>query len=319
MRRRSIPFTALFFAVGLLGAHGCQSLSEAQSARADEPSEGGGAVAERRSAQTFDQYAWLNELDSEAASYVALKDRFAEPDGFRRSSPEVGSYSEWLQGLPMHPSRTQVYAFNGEPLDRPSAAVVAMDVGRRDLMQCADTIIRLHAEFLWSTGRQDEAAYRFTSGTLSRWSDYQAGERFKISGSRVERRSGEPRSASYRSYRTWLDLIFTYAGTASLHRDAPAREPGSQLEIGDFFVDPGFPGHAVVILDLVEDSRGRRLALLGQGFMPAEEVHVLKSDDAVDGVWFALPEGSSALLRTPSWRAFRREQARYFPADLEQR
>ena len=97
-----------------------------------------------------------------------------------------------------------------------------MDVGDRDLMQCADSVIRLHAEFLWAKGRQDEAAYRFTSGDETRWRDWVAGERMHIAGSRVRRTRGRARVPEHASYRRWLDLVFTYAGTMSLARDAAA-------------------------------------------------------------------------------------------------
>jgi hypothetical protein len=188
-----------------------------------------------------------------------------------------------------------------------------MDIGKSNLMQCADSLIRLHAEFLWSQGRAEEAGYRFTSGDLSRWSDWVQGERFSIRGNAVERMSGPPRDGDHGSFRRWLDLIFTYAGTASLARDAHKIGINEQLQIGDFFVDPGFPGHAVMLLDLAEDDSERRVALVGQGFMPAEDIHVLRSRVAIDSVWFPLPEKAQETLATPSWKAFSRSSARRFP------
>jgi hypothetical protein len=238
-----------------------------------------------------------------------LETRFSVPAGYKRVPVVAGSYASWLRGLPIRTDRTDVLAYNGKALSRPSAAIVFMDVGNRDLMQCADSVIRLHAEYLWSSGQADKAGYRFTSGDLSQWSDWKAGERFVV-GRTVKRVSGEPRSASHASYRRWLDLIFMYAGTSSLSRDAWT-PPGEQpVAAGDFFVDPGFPGHAVIVLDVAVNAAGDRLGLIGQGFMPAEDLHVLESTKAVDAHWFPLPSAEGERLDTPSWRPFSRSTRR---------
>jgi hypothetical protein len=76
------------------------------------------------------------------------------------------------------------------------------------------------------------------------------------------------------------------------------------VEAGEFYVEAGFPGHAVIVLDVVEGPGGERLGLLGQGFMPAEDIHVLRASHAVDGVWFSLPDRAEEALPTPSWRPF---------------
>ena len=76
------------------------------------------------------------------------------------------------------------------------------------------------------------------------------------------------------------------------------------IEAGDFYVEAGSPGHAVIVLDVIQGPDGERLGLLGQGFMPAEDIHVLRSPVARDGVWFPLPSDTVAVLDTPSWRPF---------------
>jgi hypothetical protein len=251
-------------------------------------------------------------MGSPLPSTISLRQRFDPPEGFVRLPVPARSYAAWLRELPLRIDRTTVLAYDGTELTRPSAALVLLDVGRRDLMQCADSIIRLHAEYLWARGRADEAGYRFTSGDLSRWADWRDGERFVITGNKVKRVQGKARADTHASYRRWLDLIFTYAGTTSLARDARTPPEGKPTDSGDFFVDPGFPGHAVIVLDVAEDETGRRLALLAQGFMPAEEVHVLRSPEAIDGHWFLLPHSAGTSLDTPSWRPFPRAARRRF-------
>ncbi len=250
-------------------------------------------------------YAFVGDIPT-----TPLSSRFAAPAGYERVS-DVEPYALWLRDLPLRSDRDEVLAFDGRRLSRPAAAVAALDVGKGDLQQCADSAIRLHAEFLWSSGQAEEAAYHFTSGDRSAWADWRAGERFAIEGSRVQRQRGEPRANSWSSYRGWLQYVFRYAGTRSLRLDTDPVAEGQAIRAGDVFVDPGSPGHAVVVLDIATDGQNH-LALLGQGYMPAEDFHVLRSRDAVDGTWFLLPERADDLIDTPSWGAFRRTDLRRF-------
>lgn len=256
-------------------------------------------------------YAWLGEMPASSAdkpATIPLQQRFEPPSGFKRIDLEADSFGAWLRGLPTRTDRTHVLAFDGRKLDSPSAAVVLMDVGTKDLQQCADTAIRLHAEWLWSRGQADRLTRHFTSGDAVDWKSWRKGKRWWLKGNDVE--SGYTASAdtSYTNFRTFLDVVFTYAGTRSLHRDAKRVQTPMP---GDFYLQGGSPGHAVVILDVAVDGTGRRAALIGQGFMPAQELHVLKSGDArvLDGVWFLLPDEDHPSLKTPSWKAFAADEA----------
>ncbi|MGM0557297.1 MAG: DUF4846 domain-containing protein [Myxococcota bacterium] len=254
------------------------------------------------------RYAWLDTLPD--AKLEPLESRFAPPESYARVAAERGSFAEFLRGLPVYAEKDDVRAYDGRIIAAPSAAVIALDIGDHNLQQCADTAIRLHAEYLWSAARRDEVAYHFTSGDRSAWSDWANGERFRVRGSSVERVRSGSRSKSRTAFRSYLDHVFMYAGTRSLRFDS---KPADTIEPGTFFVAPGSPGHAVIVLDVAESDNGERIALLGQGFMPAQELHVLESNgsDTIDRVWWRLPEAGERL-DTPSWKPFEREDARDF-------
>ncbi len=256
-------------------------------------------------------YAWLDDWKGDLPKHVPAEQRYPTPAGFARVPLASGSYGAWLRTLPVRLDRTHVLAYDGRRLVRPSDGVVLLDVGTRDLQQCADSAIRLHAEWLWSTGRAKHAAYHFTSGDRTRWRDWRRGERFKIRGSKVQRLRGAARAGDHRSYRRWLELVFRYAGTRSLRLDS---DPADRIQPGDFYVQPGGPGHAVVVLDVADHPDGRRVALVGQGFMPAEDFHVLRAghDRVIDRVWFLLPDEAHPTLDTPSWAPFEAGDARRF-------
>jgi hypothetical protein len=106
--------------------------------------------------------------------------------------------------------------------------------------------------------------------------------------------------ASHASYRKWLDAVFNWANTGSLARDTERVAP-EDLRAGDFVVQPGGPGHAVLVLDVARAADGRRALLLGQGFMPAQSFHVLRPSRA--SAWFVVEPGAVGL-DTPFWPAF---------------
>ncbi|WP_426755906.1 DUF4846 domain-containing protein [Myxococcus sp. Y35] len=244
-------------------------------------------------------YAWL----SPQAQVRPLASALPPPEGYERIQVAKDSFGAWLRGLPLRPEGTPVRSHQGATIlavgDPRLAAVAELDVGTANLQQCADSVIRLHAEWLWAGKQPDRIAYRFTSGHLAAWPRYAAGDRARVSGSKVTWvRSAAP-DDSRRSFRAWLDLVFTYAGTHSLAslKGRPSRE---DVRPGDFFVLGGSPGHVVLVLDVAANAAGKKVALLGQGFMPAQDFHVLAAEGDT-APWFSL-EGED--VATPFWKPF---------------
>lgn len=242
-----------------------------------------------------------------------LAGRIAPPPGFRRAPAAPGSFAAWLRGLPLHPGRPPVHLFDGGLKGNQEAhhAVVRLDVGARDLQQCADAVMRLRAEFLRDRGCDGDIAFRFTSGHRAAWTDWRRGLRPRISGNQVTWRSAAAEDGSYASFRRYLDTVFTYAGSASLSKELERVDDPSRLAAGDVFIQGGFPGHAVLVADIAEDGRGRRAFLLLQSYMPAQEVHVLRNPAGAPSPWYLAQPGG--VLETPEW-TFRFEDLRRFPA-----
>src|SRR5262245_33044484 len=103
-----------------------------------------------------------------------IADSFAPPAGFLRVSPEPNSFAEWLRHLPLAPGGTPVRVYYGreKPDQSEVAAVIDIDVGSANLQQCADAIIRLRAEYLFSRGDTQNLAFDFTSGDRYRFQSY---------------------------------------------------------------------------------------------------------------------------------------------------
>lgn len=256
-----------------------------------------------------DPHAWL---PGPAPADAALARRIPPPPGFHRIEAAPGSFAHWLRTLPLRPPGTPVRLFDGRirSVQRGVHAVVDIDTGRRDLQQCADAVIRLRAEYLRASGREDDLVFRFTSGHPAPWTRWRDGERPTVNGARVTWARRAASDASYRSFRTWLDVVFAYAGSASLARDLPRVADPAAVLPGDAFLQGGYPGHAVLVADVAEDDRGNRAFLLLQSYMPAQDIHVLENPADEGSPWY--PVRATGELVTPDW-TFPSRDLRRFP------
>jgi len=256
-------------------------------------------------------YGWLEGTPDGGT----LAERVEPPAGFHRAPARADSFAAWLRGLPMRPDRPSVLLHDGSRKLNQLAhhLVVDIDVGQRDLQQCADAVIRLRAEFLFARGCADAIAFDFTSGDRARWSEWRTGVRPRVRGNEVSWSQAASPDASYSSFRSYLDTVFTYAGSASLSRELRVVARPSQVEIGDVYIQGGFPGHAVLVVDIALNDEGERAFLLAQSYMPAQDIHVLRSPVPWQSPWYRAKDTGSLL--TPQWR-FRHEDLRRF-APLE--
>jgi hypothetical protein len=251
-------------------------------------------------------YPWLGEGTPPAG----IDARIPAPAGYVREVAAEGSFEAWLRRLPLLPGRPPVLLHDGRRKGNQDAhhAVVDIDVGRRDLQQCADAVMRLRAEYLYAAGRAAAISFHATSGDALPFARWQRGERPRLAGSRLLWVGGGSADSSHAAFRRYLDLVFTYAGSQSLAGELRP-VPMADLRAGDVFIRGGFPGHAVIVVDTARDpSSGRRVFLLAQSYMPAQQVHVLRNP-ARDDPWYELVPGVPVV--TPEW-TFQAHELRRF-------
>lgn len=234
------------------------------------------------------------------AGVDTLEQRFPAPEGTERVAVSEGSFGAWLRTLPLLPADTPVRLHSGRLKGNQGvhAAVIDIDVGARDLQQCADAVMRLRAEWLWAAGRAQEVSFNDTGrGAPMPFARWARGERPRAKGSTLVWTKTAAPDASRASFRAYLDSVFTWAGTASLERQLGRLGPREVLP-GDVIIKGGFPGHAVLVLDVVRSTTGGApRVLLAQSFMPAQSLHVLRGRD---GPWFEVP-ADDAPWPTPEW------------------
>jgi len=245
-------------------------------------------------------------------SGTTIEDRFSPPEGFTRIPvPEV-SYGQYLRNLPLKPHGSKVLYYDGATKDKSNVyeAVVDMDIGHRDLQQCADAIMRLRAEYLYQLGRYDEIHFNFTNGFRVDYSKWMEGYRVKVEGNNTEWVKSTDFSGSYESFRKYLDIIFAYAGSLSLSKELKAIEVG-EMEIGDVFIQGGSPGHAVIVVDMAENMEtGEKIFILAQSYMPAQEIQILQNPlDKELSPWYNLNFGERLI--TPEWEFTNKDLKRF--------
>jgi len=234
------------------------------------------------------------------AVLAALVGSVPPPIGYARVPVAPDSFGAWLREFPVREGSPPVYLYDGRLKANQSAhyAVLDIDVGDRDLQQCADAVIRLRAEYLFTLPCRDEIVFDFTSGDAARWSDWRDGQRVVVSGNEVSWRNAAAPDSSYAGFRRYLDTVFMYAGSASLEREILPVNDIRNLRGGDVFIQGGFPGHAVIVVDVAENAAGDRVFLLAQSYMPAQDIHILKSFAEISP-WYRVQ--AVGKLHTPEW------------------
>lgn len=218
---------------------------------------------------------------------TTLFDRFNAPNGFQFLPQSEDSWAFFLQNLPLKPDGTEVKTFNGEikPNYQTYLAVVDLPIGKKDLHQCADAVMRLRADYLFSQKRYDEISFRQASGKNLAYNIWLAGK--------------TPSPANLWSY---LEVVFNTANTTSLNQQLISK-PIKTLEIGDVFITGPKSGqsygHAIIVVNKCIGPEGKVKFMLAQSYMPAQEIQILDNPLNPGCPWYDLDFGQN--LDTPEW------------------
>lgn len=219
---------------------------------------------------------------------ATLKD-IAAPEGYSRSLVEAGSFASYLRLLPLKKDK-RVYLYNGSLKQNQAAqyAVVNISVGEKDLQQCADAVMRLRAEYFYALKKY--SAIEFFTGTQKplNYAVWLAGK-----------------PASRPSFDAYLNHVFNWCGTASLPYSVK-QKPLHKMQIGDILLKPGSPGHTVMVVDMATNNAGKKLYLLAQSYMPAQDIHVLKDFENKNiSPWYELNDNEE--INTPEWKFYKNQ------------
>ena len=208
-----------------------------------------------------------------------------------------GSWANFLQNLPVVDS--PVMDFRGKKLRNQDkhAGVIPFDIGKSDLQQCADALMRLRAEYLFEQKRYSEIGFHFTGGQYYSWEDYCKGKQPVPHGNDIRFITTNRRDQSHASLRRYLDIVYTYAGTISLAKELKS---ATKFEIGTVVIYAGSPGHCFIIIDEATNDEGKKIFRLAEGYTPAQSIYVLRNlNEEEKTPWHELTRGE---IVTASYR-----------------
>lgn len=240
-----------------------------------------------------------------------LKDRYLTPEGYTRIEAEEGSFGEFLRNSKLEPYGSKVKYYNGSTKDKSNVydSVFDVEIGDRDLHQCADAVMLLRAEYLYANGRYDEINFHFVDGFEANYGKWMNGYRIKV-GNPTSYYKKASYSNTYENFRSFMDMVFAYSSTLSLEKELKSTKV-EDMKIGDVFIKGGSPGHCVIVVDMAENKEtGQKIFMLAQSYMPAQQTQLLVNRNEPSlSPWYSLDFGDT--LYTPEW-TFDSEQLKSF-------
>jgi hypothetical protein len=176
------------------------------------------------------------------------------PRGFVRVSAVNNSFAGWLRNIVLKENKT-VYLFDGSIKTNQLAQFAVMDisVGNKNLQQCADAVMRLRAEYLFAEKKYEKIIFTDNDNTSY---------------------SFKPPYTKYNLAKC-MERVFGMCGSASLSKQLKPVTNFSAIQPGDVIIRGGFPGHAVIVVDAAENKTGKKIFMLAQSYMPAQDIHIL--------------------------------------------
>lgn len=216
-----------------------------------------------------------------------LETRVLPPEGYQRTSAGKNSLTSFLRKYKLKKAGSPVLYYNGrkKPNQNVHVAVFKLPLENEDLQQCADSIMRVYGEYYWHSGQPDKIAFHFVNGFLAEYSKWRQGYRIQISGDDCSWVKSAEADNSYETFRQYMRVVYSYASTLSMEAESEKIELPA-IKTGDIFIKGGSPGHVVMVVDVCKNENGRKAFLLAQGYMPAQEFHLLKNPLHEDDPWY---------------------------------
>jgi hypothetical protein len=214
---------------------------------------------------------------------MTLSTRFRTPEGYKRKKSALGDF---LADYPLKKSGSPVLLYNGKRRLNQGGhvAVFKLPIEKYDLQQCADSVMRVYIEYYWHTNQKDKIAFHFVDGFLCDYNHWKEGYRVRFNNNKSTWVKSASYDDSYSNLKKYMRVLFAYASTLSLKEESQPTTL-SDLKVGDIFIKAGSPGHVVMVVDVCEKN-GKKAFLLAQGFMPAQEFHVINNPAHSDDPWY---------------------------------
>src|SRR5690606_4126304 len=180
--------------------------------------------------------------------------------------------------LKLEGTLVQLYKGKNKPNNNVYISVVDMPNSDKKLQTSTDSVKRLIAEYLFQIKDYEKIVFHTDKQKLS-FTDVANGDHSRA------------------KFNQYMDFVMERVSTPNFCADLKPVKL-DEIKVGDIFVQNTQPnGHAVIVVDMVENAKGDKLFLLAQGFQPAQEIQILANPNRDDiSPWYQLKEGE---LLTP--------------------
>ncbi len=234
------------------------------------------------------------------------------PDAsFKRVTVDNTSFAAWLRTLELKPPGSAVLDYRDRIYKSGSDSTVAyvtkMNISHRRMEQCMDILVRFYSEYRWQQSDTDDLMFPLPGGYPLYWSDWMTGLRPQFKGVQVSMKKTHQPDSSFVNFESYLRTIYAESHTQQFyHGYLPVDR--QKLQIGDFVVSKGSKAHAVMIVDLAKDKKGRMVMLIGHGDTPACQFYILnyKSNQPWFPVDFEKEIIPLPIKRKMKWSGLRR-------------
>lgn len=206
------------------------------------------------------------------------------PTGFKRVNYPTASFSNWLQNVALKKDNI-VYLYNHQPKPNQHlhSYVLDIEVGNKNLQQCADAIMKLRALYFYSSKQYQLIEFKGSEKTFNFLS-------FLKQSNSVD---------TLKQLNNFLEIVFTHCGSYNLNSWLHKKSI-ENIDVGDVFIEPGSPGHAMIVVDVaININSNERIFLLAQSYMPAQSIHIVKNlNHQKLSPWYS---NKAINVLTPSW------------------
>lgn len=97
---------------------------------------------------------------------MTLQQRVRTPEGYERVPAEPDSFAAFLRDYLLKEDKSPVLLYDGRRKKNQNAhaAVFALPLEGEDLQQCADSVLRLYAEYFRKTNQNERIVFHFVNG-----------------------------------------------------------------------------------------------------------------------------------------------------------
>jgi hypothetical protein len=199
------------------------------------------------------------------------------PIGYTRVNDD--NYSEFLRSLPLKKRGNKIMLYQGGEAksQRYNYAIIDIPLLSSEEM-CADVCIRLRSEFLFKEKLYDKIHFKDVNGKEVYY-------------------NGNSRKEFEKYLKKLYGRVSTYSLSKLKSRNLEDIRPGDILVYTTYDRENCSVGHAVTVMDVVQNSNGRKAIMLAEGNMPARDIHIMR-DPLSFSPWFKLTENNDDFTGT---------------------